>query len=165
MAEITHHPLIFTFRDSISGDGFLGGVTLSGRALMEQDEQGKWWIYGVRPGAIAESGAAPQEAFFNFRNRYKEALFDIAAESGSFDAFKAEVERFFYEEDSEEESRWEKALQAVRTCKAEPCEPFSGLPRQKPEDRPAQISVERLDLPKARFKASDNVRDNFASAA
>ncbi len=49
-AEINHHPMMFIFRDTISGNGFLAGITLSGRALM-MEEDGKWWMYGVRPGA------------------------------------------------------------------------------------------------------------------
>src|SRR5437773_2171380 len=100
---IQHYPLLFTFRDVISGDGFLAGITLSGRALMEL-EQDRWCIYGVRPGAIAESGITPQEAFLRFRNRYKEVLFDIAEEYRAFDKFKEEVEQFFYQPDQEEEN-------------------------------------------------------------
>ena len=49
------HPIMLTLRDVISGDGFLAGITLSGRALMRQ-EDGAWWMYGVRPAAIAEYG-------------------------------------------------------------------------------------------------------------
>ena len=101
MPDVTVHPLLITLRDAISGDGFLVGITLSGRALM-QKEDGKWWMYGVRPAAIAESGTTPQEAFQNFRTRYKEVLFDIAEEQRTFATFKKEVERFFYEPDHED---------------------------------------------------------------
>ena len=52
------YPLMFTYRDVISGDGFLAGITLSGRALMIK-ENDEWWMYGVRPGAIAETGKTP----------------------------------------------------------------------------------------------------------
>ena len=52
MAKI-NHPIMLTLKDAISGQGFLAGITLSGRALMRH-EDGKWWMYGVRPGGIAE---------------------------------------------------------------------------------------------------------------
>ena len=164
MPDLTYHPLLFTFRDTVSGDGFLGGITLSGRALM-QEEDGKWWVYGVRPGALAESGDTPQEAFSHFRNRYKEVLFDIAQEERTFEAFKQEVERLFYEPDEEEERRWEDALVLVRSCKGTPPEPFSSLPREQPEKRPSAITVERLDRQGKRFTPSDNVPDLLAKAA
>lgn len=107
------HPLLFTFRDAISGENFLAGITVSGRILMVE-EDGKWWVYGVRPAAIAESGESPQQALVNFRNRYKEVLFDIAADYRTFKDFHDEVERFFYEQDLEEERKWETALKEIR---------------------------------------------------
>lgn len=165
MSEISHHPLLFTLRDAISGDGFLAGITLSGRGLMQKEDDGKWWMYGVRPAAIAESGTTPQETFLRFRNRYKEILFDIAQEQRSFDDFKKEVERFFYEADEQEERRWEDAFQAIRSANLAPPEPFSALPRQKPEENPSGIAVERLSGEGKRFMPSDNIPDIFTKAA
>jgi hypothetical protein len=166
MPEIKHHPLLFSFRDAITGDGFLGGVTISGRALMEQESDGQWWMYGVRPGAIAESGRTPDDAFLRFRNRFKEVLFDIAEESKTFDDFKKEIERFFNEPNEIEERRWEDALTLVRKCNATcPPEPFSHLESKTPDTMPAGVSVTRLDQSAARLKPSDNVRDVYATAA
>lgn len=164
MTEMNHHPLMFTFRDTISGDGFLVGITLSGRALMLKEDE-KWWMYGVRPGAIAESGESPQETILRFRNRYREVLFDIAGDHRTFDAFKKEVERFFHEPDYEEERRWEDALTAIRSQDLCPPPLFHKLPRETPESRPAQMTVERLDGRGRRFKPSDNVPDAYYSAA
>jgi len=157
------HPLMFTFRDAISGNGFLAGVTLSGRALMVYDDEG-WWLNGVRPGGLAETGETPQETHLRFRNTYKAVLFDIAEEFGDFDGFKREVERFFYEPDDEEERRWTEAVQAARSGKVEPEPPFASLPKEPPESRPSQVSVERLDASK-RFTPSDNIPDLYISAA
>lgn len=159
----THHPLLFTFRDAISGEGFLAGITLSGRILMVE-EDGKWWVYGVRPGAIAESGDSPQEALVHFRNRYKEVLFDIAAEYRTFEDFKTEVERFFYEPDLEEERRWDEALTQLRSKDLAPPTALADLPREAPERRPSQITVERLDLGNRRFMPTDNMPDMTYSA-
>lgn len=164
MTEIAKHPLIFTLRDTVSGDGFLAGITLCGRALMVE-EDGKWWMYGVRPGAIAESGDTPPESFAKFRNRYKEVLFDIAHDCKKFADFKREVERFFNEADEEEERRWNESLAAVRACSGCPPEPFSALPRETPEASPAKISVEKLSAEGRKFKPSDNMKDKLAKAA
>ncbi len=158
------HPLLFTFRDAISGDGFLAGVTLSGRILVVE-EDGKWWVYGVRPGAIAESGDSPQEALIHFRNRYKEVLFDVADEYRTFDEFRGEVERFFYEPDPEEERRWDNALTELRSKNLVPPTLLSELPRVSPETRPSQITVEQLNLPNRRFMPTDNTTDYSAIAA
>jgi len=166
MAESLHlneHPIMITLRDVISGDGFLAGVTLSGRALMRQ-EDGVWWMYGVRPAPIAESGGTIDEAFSRFRNRYKEVLFDFAQEVRDFDHFKACVEQFFYEpdKDSEDEQLWEQALKAIRNANCAPPEPFAKLPREVPESKPSQITIELLNRAGARFKASDNITDTYS---
>jgi hypothetical protein len=158
-----NHPIMITLRDAISGNDFLAGITLIGRALMRY-EDGKWWMYGVRPSAIAECGDTIEEAFSRFRNRYKEVLFDLADASNTFDTFRKAVEQFFYEPDvdSEDEQLWEQALQSIRAEKCAPPEPFDKLPREAPESKPAQISVERLDRAGARFKPSDNVTDTYS---
>lgn len=162
---IQHHPLMFTFRDAISGEGFLAGITLVGRSLMVE-EDGKWWMYGVRPGGIAESGEIPHETFLRFRNRYKEILFDIAGECRTFETFRQEIERFYYEPDTEEERRWEDAVNHIRSGNLSPPPPFSDLPREAPETRPSQITVERLDgLRSKRFMPTDNVPDTYLMAA
>ena len=123
-------------------------------------EDGKWWMYGVRPGAIAESGDTPQETFLRFRNRYKEILFDIADDQRSFPAFEEEVKRFFNEPDEEEERRWADALTAIRTGDCTIPGPFSDLPRHVPKDRPTYIKVERLDVTSKCF-TPDNVPDSY----
>lgn len=166
LVQLGEHPIMITLQDAISGNGFLAGVTLSGRALMRKEDDGKWWMYGVRPAAIAESGCTPQETFLHFRMRYKEALLDIAQESKSFEAFKAQVERFFYEADADDEDArlWESALATIRKEHIAPPEPFSQLPRESPESKPSQITVERLDQ-KSGFVPSDNVTDTLARAA
>jgi len=166
MAEsicVTEHPIMITLRDVISGDGFLAGITLSGRALMRQ-EDGAWWMYGVRPSAIAESGETIEEAFSRFRNRYKEVLFDMAQENHDFDQFKKAVEEFFYEpdRDSEDERLWEEALKAIRSANCAAPEPFAKLPREAPESKPSQITVERLNREDARFRPSDNITDTYS---
>jgi hypothetical protein len=157
---VQEHPIMITLQDTISGDGYLAKVTMSGRTLMRQDD-GKWWMYGVRPAAIAESGCTVDEAFLRFRQAHKEVLFDIAQDSKSFAEFRNEVERFFNESDADEQA-WDNALQAIRRGNIAPPDPFSKLPRQSPEARPPRIEVERLDGQIKRFVASDNVTDTYS---
>lgn len=119
------------------------------------------WIYGVRPAAIADVGATLLETFTNFKQRYKLLLFDIAEESKTFEEFKKETERFFYELDDEQENRWMAAVQAIRSGEVVPGEPFSKLPRIPPERRPAQITVECLSDESRPFKPADNAIDTY----
>jgi hypothetical protein len=157
--QMTCCPLIFTYRDAVSGNGFLAGVTVTGRAVITH-EDGQWWMYGVRPAGIAETGNTPNETFLSFRQRYSAVLFDIAADVESFEAFKEEVERFFYEADPREEQRWSEAHNLMRSGEVTLAEPFSALKKESPESRPAVIGIARLDNSN-RFSASDNVPDSY----
>lgn len=161
--HLKNHPIMITLRDIVSGNGFLAGVTLSGRALMRHDDDA-WWMYGVRPAPIAECGGSVDEAFSRFRNRYKEVLFDFAQEAHDFEQFKASVEQFFYEgdKDSEDERLWEESLAAIRSAKCAPPEPFAKLPREVAESKPSQITVELLNRADARFRPSDNITDTYS---
>lgn len=156
------YPLMFTVRDSVVGNGFVAGVTVSGRAVMCQEADGAWWVYGVRPGAVAETGSTPEEAFLRFRNTYKNVLFDLAEECETYETFRDEVERFYYQPDLEEEGRWESAFKAIRAHQIIPEGFFSKLPQQSPETRPTQLTVERLDKESTRYKPTDNVPDFVA---
>jgi len=160
---LKEHPILITLQDTMSGNGFLARITLSGRTLMRLEDDGKWWMYGVRPAAIAESGCTIDEAFLRFRQAHTEVLFDIAQESKNFDEFRTEVERFFNEGDVDEKA-WEDALKAVRGGHTPPPEPFSNLPRQSPDSRPVRIEVERLDGKVKPFAASDNVAVTYSVA-
>jgi len=158
------YPVMFTVRDTVSGNQFLAGVTLTGRAVM-CNEDGKWWVFGVRPSAIAESGTTPEEAFLRFRNKYRNVLFDFAEGYGTFEKFRESVEGFYHQPDQAEETRWMKAYEALRSGEVKPEAPFfADLPKEDPERRPTQISVERLDKANARYTPTDNVADYFVMA-
>lgn len=111
-----NYPLVFGIRDPILGTGFVAGVELNGRALM-REEDGGFWIDGVNPGAISAGGKSPDEAWLKFRQDYRMILFDFAARADSFDDFKKEVERFFWEETPGELEAW---LAAVERMKEDP---------------------------------------------
>ena len=163
--DLKEHPIMLTLQDSISGNGFLARITTSGRALMRQ-EDGKWWMYGVRPAAIAASGDNIDEAFCQFRAAYWEILADMAQENSTFDEFDNKVKRFFNESDADDEDErlWEAALGAIRGGSCEPPAPFSKLPRRSPEQQPSFIRVERVDAEAKdiRLTPSENVPDVYA---
>lgn len=163
---MTHYPIMFTWRDVVSGNGYMAGVTLYGTALMTREDDGKWWSYGVRPGAIADFGETAQEALNKFHERYKLLLYDFAEEAGDFSAFKQEVENFYAQPDEEEEGRWLQAVTAIRHGLVQVEPPFDALPRESPDKRPTGVSIQSLNEMQ-RCTPMDNVPDiyRFAAAA
>lgn len=139
-----HYPLMFTYKDCIAGNGFLAGVKVSGRALM-LEEDSEWWMYGVRPAAIAETGKTPEETSLKFRESYTKVLFDFASDAKDFENFEAEVHRFFNERETEIETAWEQAFQLIRNGEVTPEPPFSLLPRTAPEARQPTVNVIRIE--------------------
>ena len=157
------YPLMFSVRDAISGNGFLAGVTMSGRVMIRLEDDDKWWMYGVRPTGITAFGNTPEEAFLRFRENYKNVLFDLAEDSSSYETFRDEVDALYSQANEEEERNWESALKAIRAGGA-PTEGYiSTLKRKRPETNPTQCTVVRLDKQK-RYTATDNTVDYFALA-
>lgn len=111
---VQQYPLLCGFRELAAGRGFIAAVSASGRALATQEADGQWWIYGVNPGAIAQSGATLQEAHANLRSTFSTYLADVAAEAQDFAAFRAEVERFFRATNESTAAEWTAAVVAVR---------------------------------------------------
>jgi len=140
----TAYPLLFTFREPVAGRGFVAGVWVRGR-ILAVFEDGEWWFYGVEPGAMAEGGATPQEAYARFLAGLRNYLQDAAAEATSFRAFEAEVGRFFRQIDGVEETRWKTVLRAVRTGEVTADAPFAELPKQSGETPCGLLEFGRLD--------------------
>lgn len=157
-------PLIFGFRTSVMGSGFLAGVQVDGRALLvEQD--GEWWAYGVVPGAFAASGATPLGAYQALRQAMQQVLFDSASLATSFEAFKADVTDIYAQQDPSDAERWQAARLAIREGKVNPQGSLDDLPRRT-EDVPAKVTVVRLDqVESQRFSPGDNQVDQVQTAA
>ncbi len=111
--ELKKFPLFFSYRDLIAGSGFVAGVAMKGRVLLDTTG-GEAWMYGVQPGGIAGGGVDRAGAFNEFRRSYLSVLYDLAAEAQTFKEFKAEVTRFFSEVNAPHVDEWKTALASVR---------------------------------------------------
>jgi hypothetical protein len=109
---MTHYPLLFLFKDRLTVRDDLVEVTGRGRVLAVQEPEG-WWLYGVTPGDLAESGGTSAEAVAAFRKTFSEVLQDIAASVVNFHEFEVEVRDFFTSNQAREHD-WLAAVQAVR---------------------------------------------------
>lgn len=82
---MTRYPLLFGRRELVEGNGFVARVTVSGRALLT-DEDGEFWVEGVNPGGFAARGESPSEALAEFGSAFLTILFDIASDARSFES-------------------------------------------------------------------------------
>jgi hypothetical protein len=110
-------PLLFSFRQVVFGDGFVAGVSMEGRALLDEGGPDGAWISSVAPVGFAGGGADRGIAFTEFRNAWITVLFDIAAESRSFDAFKHACTEFLDATEETVSVEWEAALEQIRKTK------------------------------------------------
>ena len=120
-----NYPLLAGFRENVLGRGFIASVAINGRALAVQEDERRWWIYGVNPGAIAASGSTLLEAHASLLRTFRSYLADVAQEANDFAEFKSEVERFFEQCDPDTLREWEEAHAAVRAGRVT----FDQLPR------------------------------------
>lgn len=122
-------PVFFGTRDTILGNRFVARVSVSGRAVMYQ-EDGRWWMAGVQPGGIVAAGETPAEAYLAFREAIRNVLHDSAKITTAFDPFRADVLGLLNQVDAHEEQRWHAARAAIRGGAAMPSGGFVGeLPR------------------------------------
>lgn len=128
-----YYPILFSVRDPVIGKGFIAGVASSGRCLMREEPDG-FWIDGVNPGAVCAGGASRDEALLKFRENYRSILYDSAAMCSSFEEFKQEVERFFWEVTPGEPEAW---VLAVEDLRANPGKAGDWLPVRQNYEAPS----------------------------
>lgn len=110
-------PLVFSFKHVVMGDGFVAGVRMDGRALLEVEHNGgdrEDWVTGIAPVGISGGGRDRSAAFFAFRNAWTEVIFDIAHEASSFSSFRESCNEFFGAEQASMTALWEAAVETVR---------------------------------------------------
>lgn len=113
MDTTLRYPILLEVQDRIEGASFAAFVSLKGRALMRYEDE-DYWIDGVFPGALCESGSSKEEALNGFRQAYRLVLEDFAMQSGSLEEFRATVERFVFEETPGEAQAWDEAAAILR---------------------------------------------------
>ncbi|MDY7091329.1 MAG: hypothetical protein SX243_00005 [Acidobacteriota bacterium] len=149
------YPLLFAYRDLVPGSGFIAGVEIFGRALLEEEEDSAW-MYGLNPGGIAGGGVTAREAMSDFRRGYVSVLEDIASVATGFKDFQEQVAQFFWESTEALDREWEAARTEVRERRLEKeglqKHPFSEdqirleVREFKQEARPAKTRVPREEL-------------------
>lgn len=106
-------PLIFSYRGTIFGQGFVVDINLQGRVLATPESEGVW-VYGINPGAIAVSAPTLADTNVKLRNTLTRLFIDFAREANTFEDFKAAVERFVAESDPVSEDEWQTARAEVK---------------------------------------------------
>jgi hypothetical protein len=140
-------PLLFTYRDTLFGNGFVVEVqATNGRALCVRESDG-FWMYGVNPGGMAAMGDDVESAHAAFRQAFSNVLVDLALEASNLAAYQVAVRRFFDETNEGYEPEWMAAVRAVRSGEIT----APGLPTA-PAESPRSIAVNM----KAVVGASDN---------
>ena len=115
MAEKTHPriawPLIFTYRGSVFGHGYIASVAAVSRILGIHEDDGIW-LSGVQPRGVAAGGTDVWEACAAYRQAFVGVLADIASSVGDFAAFQAESTRMLAERDDAAFEDWAAAVEA-----------------------------------------------------
>jgi hypothetical protein len=131
-----------TYRDIISGNGYLAKVEVCGRILAVVDEDGEVWIHGVQPSGLAEGGATLLEAHANFRQAYTAMLFDVATTATSYANFEGSVKGLMQPSSALDKS-WEDAARNLdKEIAAE-----LGLPITKANNHQPSVTVTEIKLP------------------
>lgn len=140
-------PILFTFRDTVFGNGFAAEVCAQhGRALGVVESDGVW-MYGINPGGMAAHGADPDEVHRAFRHAFSNILVDLAAEARDFGDFAVSVRLFFDETNEGYLADWAEAVEAVRHGEVD----APGLRRVNAESQRSITVTEKHD-----FTIADN---------
>lgn len=108
-------PLLFTYRDTVFGNGFVAQVCATNGRLLCISEDDGFWMYGVNPGGMATGSTEPKSALAGFRRMFSNILVDIAAEADDFAAFQKLVTEFFNSSNPGYEAEWQDAVAKVRS--------------------------------------------------
>lgn len=154
-------PLIFTYRDLVSGGGILAEVRVRGRALAVEEHDGIW-MYGVEPGDLAASGATIPEAHAAFRRSFTAVLFDIAEDASSFEDFAAQTRQFVNQANASVKAAWQEAVEAHRANRFVFGTAVQGMD-ELPADTPVAIDI--LKKTQADFTTAFNELDQEPALA
>lgn len=131
-------PILFGFRDTVVGRGFIASVSTKGRALLTQEAEEDFWFYGVNPGGIAAGGNTPAAAHNNFRESFRGVLYDLASDSTSFEGFRLAVHEFIEQTNRPNERAWIEACQSIAAEREDGID----LPVLKADDHKPKVDVD-----------------------
>ena len=152
------YPLVFSFNDIIAGNGFVAHVVTEGRVLLVEEEDDVW-MYGVQPGGVAGGDPVRRTAYSEFKDNYRAVLFNIAADTTTFEEFKNRTQRFFDEVNEPNAILWAEALATVRASGTT----LADLPTVNGDQRTPQMTVEEV-VP-GKIKSNANEFSEIAEAA
>ena len=122
------YPLLFKFRTSVVGDGWLAGVDLRGAAVVTKEASGEYIAHGLKPGGVVGVGSTLTEAYLAYREEVQTVLYDMAGKA-RFEAFREDVLEFFDSPDAWGEAKFAEGRQMVVAGKVD-----SSLPQEpRPE--------------------------------
>ena len=159
-AEPQALPLLFSFKQVIVGSGFVAGVRMNGRALLETElveEKEECWITGIAPVGIVGGGADRSVAFSEFRKSWTEVVFDLASQASDFKAFKAACLSFLKSSQDDLTKLWCDAVAEVRKN-------HYADPSLKSEKAEQKVTFEVVDLSKLN-KDGNEVENGLRVAA
>lgn len=162
LATVGVIPLVFGFGDLIEGQGFIVRIRTNGRAVVEQDDDGTWWVNGVNPGGVCAPGDTAQEALKAFRSTYTEVLLDCAVRCETFNDFQGEVELIFGSTTEDIMREWQEAALALRDGGAD-VGPLENLDRVRFDSQKYAVAVEEI-VPRLAEPQKDGEPD-YAQAA
>ena len=119
------YPLLFKFRTSVVGEGWLAGVELRGAAVVTKEASGEYIAHGLKPGGVAGVGSTVTEAYLAYKEEVQTVLYDLAGDA-AFDAFREGVLEFFESADAWGEAKFAEGRLMVAAGKVEstlPVEP------------------------------------------
>lgn len=137
---MTPLPILFSFRQVVTGKNFIAGVCFKGAALVSQDDEG-WLASGVYPCGMSAEGSSVEHAIAELRAEINLTLEDSAfAAKGSFEAFKKDVEHLYNQKGVNTLRSFELARESVKSGLAG----HDHLPKVK--DPAFLLVVEELDV-------------------
>ncbi len=122
------YPLLFRFRTSVVGEGWLAGVELRGAAVVTREASGEYIAHGFKPGGVAGVGSTLTEAYLAYKEDVQTVLYDLAG-SASFKAYRESVLEFFDGADAWGEAKFAEARSMVVAGKVDSSLPLEPRPQ------------------------------------
>ena len=132
------YPLVFGFRTSVLGEGWVAGVEVCGAAVVTKETDGEYIAHGLKPGGVAGVGSTVTEAYLAYKEEVETVLYDMA-EDVPFDAFREGVLEFFDSADAWGEGKFAEGRLMVAAGKVDSTLPVEPQPE-------LEASVVELEL-------------------